>query len=114
MLLDLHNLYCNALNHAFNAFDALERLELGRVIEIHVSGGRLEDGFWTDAHEGQVPVKVWELLEYTLPRCPNIVGVVFEILPDYVPRMGTEGICKELEMAGILWRRCNPPASGAS
>jgi uncharacterized protein len=30
-LLDLHNLYCNALNHGFDAFAALDRIGLGRV-----------------------------------------------------------------------------------
>jgi uncharacterized protein len=38
-LLDLHNLYCNSINHGFDAFAAIERMKLDRVIELHVAGG---------------------------------------------------------------------------
>jgi len=99
MLLDLHNIYCNAFNHGFDAWAAVERLSLERVLEIHVSGGRLQEGFWTDAHEGRVPEPVWLLLEQTLPHCPNVAGVVFEIFPDYALRLGVENIRNELETA---------------
>jgi hypothetical protein len=43
-----------------------------RVIEIQLVGGRGEDRYWMDTHDGCVPNLVWDLLEYTLPRCPNI------------------------------------------
>src|SRR5580692_3813427 len=35
-LLDLHNLYCNAINFGFDAMSALDRVRLDRVGEIHV------------------------------------------------------------------------------
>ena len=38
-LLDLHNLYCNAINFGFDAIAALDRIRLDRVGEIHVAGG---------------------------------------------------------------------------
>jgi uncharacterized protein len=107
-LLDLHNLYCNALNHRFDAFAAVDRMNLDRVIEIHVAGGRWEGGYWMDTHDGRVPTPVWELLEYTLPRCSNIAGVVFELLNFYASRMTTEAIAGELGQARELWRRCRP------
>src|SRR5262249_34326672 len=73
-LLDLHNVYCNAVNHGLDAFGIVDRMPLHQVVEIHVAGGSWRDGFWMDAHDGTVPEPVWALLEYTLPRSPNIAG----------------------------------------
>ena len=105
-LLDLHNIYCNSMNHGFDAFAAVDRMPLDRVIEIHVAGGSSHDGFWLDAHDGRTPERVWELLEYTLPRTPNVAGVVFELLEDHVPRVGPGVILQELATAGTIWAEC--------
>ena len=89
-LLDLHNLYCNALNFGFAPKSALTRIPLDRVLEIHIAGGSWCEGFYMDGHNGRVPGPVWELLELALSRAPGIAGVVFEILEEYVRlRMGS-------------------------
>ena len=105
-LLDLHNVWCNAVNHRQDPFDAIDRMQLARVIEIHVAGGAWTDGFWTDAHNGRVPAPVWDLLRYTLPRTPNVCGVVFELLEDHAVRVGAELIADELVHARAIWREC--------
>jgi uncharacterized protein (UPF0276 family) len=105
-LLDLHNLYCNAVNHRFDARAALGRIRLDRVVEIHVAGGRPESGFWMDAHDSLTPDPVWELLEYTLPLCPNVAGVVFELLDFFAPNVGADAIADELRRAREIWQRC--------
>jgi uncharacterized protein len=104
-LLDLHNIYCNSVNHRFDPFGAIDRMPLNRVVEIHVAGGSLHDGFWMDAHDGRVPERVWELLEYTLPRSPNLAGVVFEILEEHAMNLGPEAIMEELTRAREIWCR---------
>ena len=104
-LLDLHNIHCNAINHGFDPFAALDRVFLNSVAELHVAGGSWNDGFWTDAHDGRVPDRVWELLEYVLPRCENAGGVVFELLEDHAVRLGPDAIGRELERVGRIWRR---------
>jgi uncharacterized protein (UPF0276 family) len=111
-LLDLHNLYCNAVNHGFDAFAAIDRTRLDRVIEIHVAGGRWEDGYWMDTHDGRVPTPVWELLEYTLPRCPNVAGIVFELLNYYATKMTVDAVAGELIQARQIWG-CYGRPSGA-
>ena len=88
-LLDLHNVYCNSVNHHNDAFAAIDRMPLDRVMEIHVAGGSSRDGFWMDAHDGRVAEPVWELLEYTLPRTPYVAGVVFEMLDQHAVILGT-------------------------
>jgi uncharacterized protein (UPF0276 family) len=112
-LLDLHNLYCNAVNFGLDPGVALGKVPLDRVGEIHVAGGSWSDGFYMDAHNGRVPEIVWDLLEQTLSRAPGIPAVVFEILDGHVERLGPDGIAQELERARSIWRRQHPVA-GAS
>jgi hypothetical protein len=104
-LLDLHNVYCNSLNHHTDAFAEIDRMPLDRVLELHVAGGSWREGFYMDAHDDRVPEKVWELLDYTLERTPNVAAVVFEVLDEYAERLGAELIAEELSHAKTLWQR---------
>lgn len=103
LLLDLHNLYCNAVNHHFDAQEVVRKMPLDRVIEIHVAGGSWRDGFWMDAHDGRVPEPVWKLLECVLPIAPNVAGVVFELLEEHAVRLGASAIEGELRRAWQIW-----------
>jgi hypothetical protein len=86
LLLDLHNLFTNAVNLGFEPEAYLERLDLAKVIEIHVSGGSASEPEWLpsrrvmrlDSHDAPVPEEVWALLERTAPRCPNLRGATLE------------------------------------
>jgi uncharacterized protein (UPF0276 family) len=104
-LLDLHNLYCNAINLKFDAVAAIDRIRLDRVLEMHVAGGSWRNGFWMDAHDGPVPEPVWDLLEYVLPRAPNAGGVLFEFLEEHALRIGPDLIADQLARARDIWRR---------
>jgi uncharacterized protein len=110
VLLDLHNLYTNSRNHSFDPFAFLERLELQHVAEVHVAGGLEHDGFYLDAHSGPVPEPVWELLDWTLPRCPNLGGVTFELLGSWFEPMGEERLTEQLQRLKALWCRHQPVA----
>jgi uncharacterized protein len=105
-LLDLHNIYCNSMNHGLDPLAVIDRVQLSRVVEIHVAGGSSRDGFWMDGHNGRVPQPVWELLNYALPRTVNVAGVVFEMLDEFALRLGTGGIAEELAKARVIWDRC--------
>ncbi len=105
-LLDLHNVHCNAINQGTDPFAAIDGMPLGRVLEIHVAGGSWHDGFWMDAHDGRVPERVWTMLEYALPRTPNVAGVVFEVLEEHAVRLGVDVIAEELARARDIWRSC--------
>jgi uncharacterized protein (UPF0276 family) len=86
LLLDLHNVYTMALNFGFDPAEYLRRLDLRKVIEIHVSGGSESSPEWLpsgrvmrlDGHDGPVPESVWRMLEAVAPRCPNLRGVTLE------------------------------------
>jgi hypothetical protein len=99
VLLDLHNLYTNALNHGFAAADYLSKLDLRCVSEIHIAGGVRMMGFHTDSHTGPVPDGVWELLEKTIPQAPNLRGITFEFHESSFRLLGENGILEQVDRA---------------
>lgn len=62
LLLDVNNLFVNAINHGFDADACLRRIPLERVVQIHVAGHTRADGHLVDTHVGPVPDPVWRLL----------------------------------------------------
>ncbi len=74
LLLDVNNVYVNAENHGYDAFELIESLPLERVVEIHVAGherlprGHLAEGMLLDTHGAAVCAPVKELLAFTLER----------------------------------------------
>ncbi|PWV46518.1 DUF692 family multinuclear iron-containing protein [Chitinophaga sp. S165] len=87
IILDLHNLYCQLRNFDI-AFDEMIALyPLDRVREIHISGGSWEDSaaapersIRRDTHDDAVPSEVFQLLEMTIGKCPQLKYVVMEQL----------------------------------
>ena len=114
VLLDLHNLYTNALNHRFSAAGYLNNLDLAQVTEIHIAGGVPTMGFHTDSHTGPVLEGVWELLEQTLPRAVNLRGVTFEFHESSFGRLGENGVFEQIERARSLVQNCVPQNLSAS
>lgn len=81
LLLDLHNLYANALNFGHDPEKYLEEFPLEKVTQIHLSGGHfIGDGKkrLLDDHVHDVPNVVYELLEQAAPRLPESVMVIIE------------------------------------
>lgn len=103
LLLDLHNLYVNSRNHGLDPWTLLTELDLNQVGEIHVAGGMELDGYYLDAHSGVVPEPVWAMLEWTLPRCPHIGGVVFELFGSWFETVGEHRVRQELNRMRRLW-----------
>jgi uncharacterized protein len=83
MLLDLHNLYANALNFGAEPALLLDAMPLERVEMVHLSGGR-----WLrpaegpprllDDHLHDVPDPVFALLECLAARAPRPLTVIIE------------------------------------
>jgi uncharacterized protein (UPF0276 family) len=85
LLLDLHNVYTMSQNFGFEAEAYLARLDLTRVIEIHLSGGSSSEPDWLggrvvrlDSHDSAIPERVWRLFEEVAPRCRALRGVTIE------------------------------------
>ena len=87
IILDLHNLYCQMHNFDRAYADIIQSYPLCKVREIHISGGRWavvsthpNKKIRRDTHDEAVPKAVFELLEATIPKCPNLKYVVLEQL----------------------------------
>jgi uncharacterized protein len=105
ILLDLHNVYVNAVNHGFAPETFLRDLDLSRVVEVHIAGGDYLLDFYTDAHSGPVAEPAWGLLEETLRAAPQIRAVTFEFHESSYPLLKTEGIREQLDRARKIWDR---------
>jgi uncharacterized protein (UPF0276 family) len=68
LLLDVNNVYVNAVNHGFDAWAMIASLPLERVIEIHVAGHARKGELVLDTHGATTPAPVLDLLERTLER----------------------------------------------
>jgi hypothetical protein len=99
LLLDLHNLYANALNFGFDAQAALGWLPLTRVRFVHLAGGAWTGAAggerrWLDDHRHDVPPAVLDLLAELAARTPHTLSVIVERDGDYPP---VERVLDELD-----------------
>ena len=77
MLLDLAHVRVSSSLLGMTPEAYLGQLPLERVVQLHVSGPRLRDGIWFDAHEPMAD-EDYHLLEYTLARCnPEVVTLEY-------------------------------------
>lgn len=97
LLLDLHNAYANSVNGRQQLADFLDEIPLHRVWEIHLAGGFLKDGFWLDAHSGEVPNDLWRSIDKLLPRLPNLRVINFEIFSSFLDDFTSDAIQLELQ-----------------
>ncbi len=70
MLLDVTNLYTNSVNHGFDPLEALGRLPLESIVQVHLAGGFWDGGVLFDGHCAPVPEEVWALFEQLVERTP--------------------------------------------
>jgi uncharacterized protein (UPF0276 family) len=81
LLLDLHNLYANAVNFGHEPFAYLRRFPLDAVEVVHISGG-----IWME-YEGSAPDQSSRrLLDDHLHDVPDPVFLMLEILGEFCPR----------------------------
>ena len=112
ILLDLHNLYTNSVNHGFSATDYLANLATQNVTEIHIAGGMPMMGFHTDSHTGPVLEPVWDLLENAIPLATNLRGVTFEFHESSYSILGESGILEQIDRArSLVNAHCNREVS---
>lgn len=102
VLLDVNNVYVNALNHGFDPQQRILEFPLERVIEIHVAGhSRSRSGLVIDNHGSKVADPVLALLEWTLIRT-GPVPVLLERDNDVPP---LDILLDELDALRAVYRR---------
>jgi uncharacterized protein (UPF0276 family) len=91
LLLDLHNLYANAVNFSFDPLDFLAKVPLDSVRTLHIAGGcwtTSPDGrkrYWLDDHRHAVVDPVYALLREVAARTTQPLTVILERDGDYPP-----------------------------
>jgi uncharacterized protein (UPF0276 family) len=87
LILDLHNVYCQAINFEIPMEHVLAAFPVHRVREIHISGGSWElsdhipqKKVRRDTHDAAVPDEVFDILPLALHMCEHVKYVVMERL----------------------------------
>jgi uncharacterized protein (UPF0276 family) len=83
LLLDLHNVLANGLNHGYDPLESVRQIPPERIAAIHIAGGKFisaPDGTQRllDDHFHDVPDPVFDLLEETAARAPGALTVILE------------------------------------
>ena len=69
LLLDVNNVYVNAINHGYDARAFIDAMPGARIASLHIAGHYDEaDDLKIDTHGAPVKGDVWDLLEYTYRR----------------------------------------------
>lgn len=82
VVLDVHNLWCQAHNFDVDPADILATYPTDRVTECHISGGSWsvagDRTIRRDTHDGDIPDQAFDLLELAIRACPNVHSVIVE------------------------------------
>lgn len=68
LLLDVNNIYVNAVNHGFDPERYLDAIDGESIGEIHLAGHEAVDGRLLDTHAARVAPQVWALYRSALAR----------------------------------------------
>lgn len=91
LLLDLHNVYANAINFSFDPLEFLAELPLSNVGCIHIAGGKWIDSpdgskqYLLDDHLHSVPEPIYQLLAEVAARTTQPLTVILERDGSYPP-----------------------------
>ncbi len=85
ILLDINNVYVNAFNHKFDAYEYIGNIPIERVGQFHLAGHTNKGTFLFDTHDCPVIHPVWELYKAAIERF-GLVSSLLEWdaeLPDF-------------------------------
>ena len=106
LLLDVNNVYVNAINHNFDPYRYLDKLPLERTVQIHIAGHSHGPEMIIDTHGAPVIEPVFELLEYVLRRT-SVKAIMLERDQNY-PEFSE--IIAELDQIRTIAGASNPLA----
>lgn len=87
LILDLHNVYCQASNFNMEIMELVDLYPLEKVKEIHLSGGSWENSIYTknkwirrDTHDDAIPQELFDVLPDVISRCSHLKYIIIERL----------------------------------
>lgn len=96
LILDVYNLECDAYNNGFDIEQFLAELHFVHVRELHMAGGVIRGRFKLDVHSRVTQDSTIDLARRVIAKCPQLGVATYELLPEYLPRMGYKGVTAEL------------------
>ncbi|MFN7097327.1 MAG: DUF692 domain-containing protein [Gammaproteobacteria bacterium] len=72
ILLDINNVYINAFNHGFDAYQYLDNISSHRVKQFHLAGHSHCGNYLVDTHDADIIPVVWALYDYACRRFGHI------------------------------------------
>jgi uncharacterized protein len=103
LLLDVNNVFVNAMNHGFDARSFIDRLPLERVVQLHVAGHHVRaDGLRIDTHAEPVCEEVFALFAYTMQKLARPLPVLLERDEQFPP---LSELAREIERLDAIYRR---------
>lgn len=78
LMLDVNNVYVNAMNHHYDPIAFLESLPMERVVQLHIAGHFQAKHFIIDTHGEAICQEVYALLDEVLIRTPNLKAILLE------------------------------------
>lgn len=72
LLLDINNIYVNAINHQFDPRCYIDAIPVARLKQLHLGGFETKDAYLLDTHSQAVQAVVWDLFEYAQLRFHNV------------------------------------------
>ncbi|MCF2445203.1 DUF692 domain-containing protein [Dyadobacter sp. CY345] len=110
LILDIYNLECDAFNHGLNIELFLNELNCNHIKEFHIASGFMDSGFMTDIHAGLTSDTTLELTQHVIERYQpeNLEAITYELLDEFVDRVGQEAILNELEKLKVLFYEKSP------
>ncbi len=91
LLLDVNNVYVSSVNHDFDPDDYLAHVPADRVVQIHLAGHSVREGYLLDTHDAPVCDEVWALYARAIARLGAVATSIEwdDHLPDF-PRLQAE------------------------
>lgn len=78
LLLDVNNIFVNSINHKFDPFAFIDRMNLSVVGQIHLAGYKDMGDYLVDTHSHPVHEEVLKLYKYTIEKASKPVPTCLE------------------------------------
>lgn len=76
LLLDVNNIFVSAVNHGFAPETYLDAIPSDRVVQIHLAGHSVREGFRLDTHDAPVCDEVWALYARAIERIGSVTTLI--------------------------------------
>lgn len=76
ILLDVNNIFVSSVNHGFDPMAYLDAVPLDRVVQIHLAGHSIKEGYRLDTHDHPVCDEVWSLYREAIRRLGPVTTLV--------------------------------------